>query len=132
LSDELGVRARTIFAGYQSETERFLAAMDIFALTSRLEGLPLALLEAWAAGLPVISTAVGGIPKVVEHDKSGLLFASGDQPALESLLRQVLADPGRATRLGEAGRAVVRRDYSLERMAADYDRRYAELIGARK
>ncbi|HUB24253.1 MAG TPA: glycosyltransferase [Tepidisphaeraceae bacterium] len=132
LSDQLGVRQRTTFAGYQSETERFLAAMDIFALTSRLEGLPLALLEAWAAGLPVISTAVGGIPKVVENGKTGLLFASGDQPALEAALRQIITDPARAAQLGEAGRAVVRRDYSLERMAADYDRYYAELIGAAK
>jgi glycosyltransferase involved in cell wall biosynthesis len=124
LASELGIRERSIFAGYQSRPERYLQAMDIFALTSRHEGLPLALLEAWAAGVPIVSSAVGGVPKVVEHGRAGLLFASGDEAALIRSLRQLLGDASLATRLAEAGRAVVKERYSLERMADDYARQY--------
>ena len=125
---ELGLSARVHFAGYQSAPERFLPAMDVFALTSRLEGLPLALLEAWAAGLPVVSSAVGGVPKVVRDGETGLLFPNGDEPALVRALRELLNDPAKAARLAAAGRAVVRRDYSLERMASEYEALYRAAI----
>lgn len=120
----LGVADRVIFAGYQANPEEFLAVMDVFALTSRLEGLPLVMLEAWASGLPVVSSAVGGIPAVVEAGKTGLLFPSGDCEALVDCLRKVLQDQSLAAALGERGRREVGAKYSLERMAADYDREY--------
>jgi len=130
LAEELGLSARVHFAGYQPAPERFLAAMDVFALTSRLEGLPLALLEAWAAGLPVVSSAVGGVPKVVRDGETGLLFPNGDEPALARALRELLADPAKSARLAAAGRAVARRDFSLERMASEYEALYRAAIAA--
>ncbi|QJW98067.1 glycosyltransferase [Frigoriglobus tundricola] len=130
LVEGLGLSARVHFAGYQSAPERFLPAMDVFALSSRLEGLPLALLEAWAAGLPVVSSAVGGVPKVVRHGETGLLFPNGDEPALARALLELLDDPAKAARLAAAGRAVVRRDFSLERMASEYEGLYRAAIAA--
>jgi len=124
LAAELGIRERTVFAGYQAHPEHYLQAMDLFALTSRHEGMPLALLEAWAAGLPVVSSAVGGVPQLVKHGQTGLLFESSNAEALTMALAQVLNDPLLSDRLAAAGRAVVTKCYSLERMANDYEKRY--------
>jgi glycosyltransferase involved in cell wall biosynthesis len=132
LASDLGLGPRTHFAGYQRNPERFLPAMDIFAMTSRLEGLPLALLEAWAAGLPIVSSAVGGVPKVVVDGLSGMLFPNGDEAALTSALRTILADPKMAAKMAAAGSAVVRERYSLDRMATDYEARYRSLLTARR
>lgn len=119
-----GVAERTVFAGYQVQPEQFLATMDLFALTSRHEALPLALLEAWASSLPVVASAVGGIPKVVEHGKTGLLFPSGNSAALVESLRKILTEQALARDLAEAGRAEVQAKYSLVRMAGEYDEQY--------
>src|SRR5262249_55707283 len=78
LAAPLGVGDRVTFAGYRDRPERFLRLMDVFALTSRSEGMPLAILEAWAAGLPVVASRVGGIPEVVADGRTGLLFPAGD------------------------------------------------------
>jgi glycosyltransferase involved in cell wall biosynthesis len=130
LVPSLGLKGRVYFAGYQSAPERFLPAMDVFALTSRLEGLPLALLEAWAAGLPIVSSAVGGVPKLVENGGAGLLFPNGDQDGLVVALRSLFADPLKAAQMATAGQTLVRERYSLERMASDYESRYRALIAA--
>jgi glycosyltransferase involved in cell wall biosynthesis len=131
LASELGLASRTHFAGYQQNPEHFLSAMDAFALTSRIEGLPLALLEAWAAGIPVVSSAVGGVPKVVVDGESGFLFPNGDVPALTKALVKLLTDRNAATKMAAAGLARVREQYSLERMATDYEKRYRSLIATR-
>jgi sugar transferase (PEP-CTERM/EpsH1 system associated) len=129
---ELAVKLRIApavhFTGYQAQPERFLHAMNVFALTSRLEGLPLAILEAWAAGLPVVASAVGGVPDLVQHEGNGLLFPSGDETMLVTLLQKLIRDPQRAHRLGAAGRREVVARYSLTRMAEDYQRHYLQLL----
>jgi glycosyltransferase involved in cell wall biosynthesis len=129
LAARLGVAETVHFAGYQSQPERFLQVMDVFALTSRMEGLPLAILEAWAAGLPVVASSVGGVPDLIDHGRTGLLFPSGAETTLAALLGELLDDPGRARDLGDAGREEVLGRYDLRRMAADYDRHYRELLG---
>jgi glycosyltransferase involved in cell wall biosynthesis len=127
LAHNLGIAERVHFAGYQPAPERYLAAMDVFALTSRLEGLPLAMLEAWAAGLPVVASAVGGVPKVVMHGVSGLLFPNGDLAALTASLKRFFADPEEAARMAVAGTVTVRERFSLQRMASEYEARYRQL-----
>ncbi len=131
LSKELGLSEAVIFGGYQSQPQRFLQGMDIFAMSSRLEGLPLALLEAWAAGLPVVSSDVGGIPKVVKSGTNGLLFPNGDLEQLVASLERLLSDPELAAEIGRAGRATVLESYTLDRMAAEYERHYREVIDGR-
>ena len=90
--------------------------------------MPLSLLEAWATGLPVIASAVGGIPAMIEHGRSGLLFQNGDEDGLVAALSEVLTDPGRARGLSRAGQAHVRKHYSLERMATRYESHYSALL----
>lgn len=120
----LKLHDRVVFAGYQSRTEDYLAAMDVFALSSRHEGLPLALLEAWATGLPVVASAVGGIPQVVRDGHNGLLFPSGEAAALAIALKRLLEEPLTASHLGAAGRDTVRDGYSLDLTADRYDTHY--------
>jgi glycosyltransferase involved in cell wall biosynthesis len=129
LSIRLGIEKAVHFAGYQSRPEQFLGVMDVFALTSRMEGLPLAILEAWASGLPVVASAVGGVPDLIDHGRTGLLFPSGEEATLANLLGELLRDTDRAHALGDAGREEVLARYDLQRMAADYERHYRELLG---
>jgi glycosyltransferase involved in cell wall biosynthesis len=128
LARELQITDRVHFLGYQSCPEKYLRIMDAFALTSRSEGFPVSLLEAWVAGVPVVCSAVGGIPDVVSPERDGVLFPPGDKSALDSALSRVLGDRDLRKRLGEAGNRVVRERYSLERMAAEYESRYRSLI----
>jgi len=130
-ASELGIRDRVCFTGYQPNPERFLQAMDVFTLTSRSEGLPVSLLEAWASGVPVVCSAVGGIPKVVTNGEDGLLFPSGDEQALVVALKKVLGDRAFADRLVTAGQNTAIKKYSLERMAHEYDQHYRNLLAIR-
>jgi len=94
---------------------------DVFVLNSRTpaagdtEGLPISVLEAMEASLPVVATRHGGIPEVVTHEESGLLVAERDTDALQSALEALAGDRGRRERYGAAGRARVERDYDLDR-----------------
>lgn len=128
LAEDLDISDRVHFAGYQSRPEQFLHAMDIFALTSRLEGMPLAILEAWAAGLPVIASRVGGVPRMISAGQTGLLFDFGDEAALGESMSRLLESPDEARRLGEAGRDYVRSRYDLRVMADTYERHYRDLL----
>jgi glycosyltransferase involved in cell wall biosynthesis len=130
LARQLHVAEQTTFAGYQPEPERMLRAMDLFVLTSRHEGLPLALLEAWAAGLAVVSSNVGAIPNTILHGISGMLFKSGDVQALTETLERLLDAPWIISQLGRRGRARVELHYSLKGMADSYHQHYCQLVGS--
>lgn len=106
--------------GRRSDANRVLAAMDVFALSSLSEGLPLVILEAMATGVALVSTAVGGIPKVIEHGVTGFLVAADNDEALREQLAALAADHEMASRAGAAARARVLQGYSAERMAGEY------------
>ena len=89
------------------EVSRELLAADVFCLPSYREGLPMAILEAMAVGLPVVATAVGGIPDVVRDNESGLLLDAGDVAGLAVALAALARDPELRRRLGETGRGLV-------------------------
>ena len=117
------------FLGQRRDVPDLLNAMDIFVLPSYSEGVSLALLEAMAAGLPVIATAVGGLPEVVEHDKTGLLIPPRDAAALAGALD---AAPG-GPRLGAENwelnaRDHVREHFSLDRLGRKINEIYEELV----
>jgi glycosyltransferase involved in cell wall biosynthesis len=116
------------FAGERADVAPLLAAFDVFALASRSEGVSLTLLEAAAAGLPVVATRVGGNEEVVVDGKTGFLVPAGDPAAFADALARVAERPDRAT-LGAAGRARVERRFSVERMARAYGDLYAEVLG---
>jgi glycosyltransferase involved in cell wall biosynthesis len=104
--------------------------MDAFALSSRLEGLPLCALEAMAAGLPVVATAVGGLPGLIEDGVTGMLVPANDESALGRALAALRDDPPRARALAERGRAHVQRLYASDAMVRRYLDLYAS-VGAR-
>ena len=126
--DELGLRARTVFLGWRGDLDRILPDLDVVALTSRNEGLPVALIEAMAAGRPVVATRVGGVPDLVTDGTTGLLVPMDDAPALAGAVDRVLADPALAVDLGRAGRARVYPALSADRLVDDVDRLYQTLL----
>jgi glycosyltransferase involved in cell wall biosynthesis len=93
-------------AGERADVPELLADSDIFVLSSRAEGLPLSVVEAMAAGLPVVASAVGGVPELVVHGETGMLVPPGDAHALAEAIRQLVADPDLRLRLGGAARRV--------------------------
>jgi sugar transferase (PEP-CTERM/EpsH1 system associated) len=120
----LGLADRVSFPGHQSRPESVLVTLDIFVLPSLTEGIPLALLEAMAVGLPVVATSVGGVPDVVEDGISGILVPPDDPAALARAIDGLASDPVRRQRLGRAGRERVARRFSLSAMAAAYRELY--------
>ena len=105
-----------------------LAAFDVFVSASTTEGVPLSILEAMSQGLPVVATAVGGVPEVVVHGETGLLAAPGDVDGLARRVAEVLGDPHLARRMGEAGRRRFDADHRIEDMVATYHRLYSEVL----
>ncbi len=100
----LDLAERVIFAGSRSDVVELLPALDVFVLSSTVEGLPVALLEAMAAGLPAVVTRVGGIPEAVEDGESGLLVPPHDPAALADAVLSLLADGLLRVRMGERAR----------------------------
>ena len=103
------------------------ADLDVVTLCSNNEGSPVALIEALAAGRPVVSTRVGGVPNVVHDGESGLLVPSRDPAAFAEAVLALLRDPRRAAQLGLAGRAEVFPKHSSGRLVQDVERLYLEL-----
>jgi glycosyltransferase involved in cell wall biosynthesis len=117
-------RPFVVLAGARRDVPKVLSALDVFAMSSKTEGLPLALAEAMTAELPVVATAVGGVPTVVPKG-AGILVAHGDAPAMTAAIRRLLDDPQTRTEMGAAGRAYALGRYSEDRMLADYFALYA-------
>jgi len=120
LVDELGVREFVHLTGPTRDVARLLTALDTFALSSKTEGLPLVIPEAMCTELPVVATAVGGVPKVVDDGETGFLVAPGDEDALREKLLELQLDPELAIRLGKRGRQVACERYSVRRVADEY------------
>jgi glycosyltransferase involved in cell wall biosynthesis len=131
LAGQLGLSDSVHFAGYRPHSAPYLRAMDVFALTSRSEGMPQALLEAAVVGVPTIASAVGGVPEVVEHGRTGLLFESGDEAALADGLYRLAINRPEALLFRAAAREKIEARYSVERMANDYHRDFLALLGKR-
>lgn len=124
----LGLGDRVRFLGWRRDLDRIYADLDVVVLTSRNEGSPVSLIEAMAAARPVVGTRVGGVPDLVEDEVTGRLVPSSDAPALAEAVRALLADPTRRRELGQAGRRAVVAPFGAERLLADMDRLYAELL----
>jgi glycosyltransferase involved in cell wall biosynthesis len=125
---DLGLAAVVHFLGSRPDVPDLLQAMDIFVLPSYSEGVSLALLEAMAAGLPVIATAVGGTPEAVTEGVTGLLIPPRDAAALAGALERLLADAALAKKLGENARQAVAEKFSLERLGREVNEIYGELV----
>jgi glycosyltransferase involved in cell wall biosynthesis len=116
------------FLGHRRDVAALLSAADIFVLTSLWEGLPLGLLEAMAAGLPAIVTAVGGNSEAVENGVSGMLVQAGDARALAKALSSLLNDPLGREQMGRAARDRFRCHFSLQKFIEAHERLYEEML----
>jgi len=123
-----GIADRVSFLGWRRDLDTLYAASDVFLLTSRNEGTPVALIESLAAGVPGVSTDVGGVRDVIDSDRVGLLAPFGDARALADHVQALLADRDRRRRMGEAGRQAVASRYGLDRLIGDVERLYRELL----
>lgn len=124
---ELGVDGAVRLLGRRDDVPEILSRAACFVLASDYEGCPLAVIEAMAAGVPVVATGVGGVPELVADGESGLVVPPGAAPALAAAVEAVLSDPARASQMGHAGRAIARSRLSHERMIGDVLRLYEEV-----
>ena len=128
--DALGLSGRVTMLGNRDDVPEQLAVCDAFALISDWEGLPYSILEAMAAGLPVLASDVGGIPDLVAPGRTGALVAPRDPVAAGAVLASWAADPTVLASLGDAGHARARAEFSRERMVEQYDALFASLLGS--
>lgn len=113
--------------GERDDVVQWLSAFDVFALPSLWEGLPNALLEAMAFGLPVVASNVDGVAEAVEDGKSGLLVPARNPAALAAALLRLASDPPLRARLGEAARKLIAERFTLPRMISEYEGAYEAL-----
>jgi len=125
----LGLSGAVYFAGEQTDMPGWLSALDIYVQPSLWEGLPNALLEAMALGLPVVASRVDGIPEVVRNDVSGLLCEPKDSQALMVAIQDLVMDEGLRRRLGEGAKQVVLENFKLADMIANYEAAYSRILG---
>jgi glycosyltransferase involved in cell wall biosynthesis len=128
IARELGVADRSRFLGWRRDLATIYAATDVFLLTSRNEGTPVALIESLAAGVPGVSTDVGGVRDVIDSDSVGLLAPFGDASALADHVITLLAEPARRRAIGARGRAAVAARYHVDRLVNDIEALYHELL----
>jgi glycosyltransferase involved in cell wall biosynthesis len=114
LSSELGLRDTVIFAGYRSDVRAFYSLADLLALPSHTEGSPNVVLEAMAAGVPVVAMAVGGVPEILIHEQNGLLVPPGDVREMAAAIERLEGDEPLRSRLSAAGRECVDMRYLPE------------------
>ena len=117
---ELGLTGRVVLPGFRSDLDSLIGAADVVVLPSFTEGLPNVALEASAAGVPVVATAVGGIPEVVQDGTTGFLVPPGQPAAIAAKVGELLRDPAARGRLGAAGKEFMRTAFTFEAQAAAY------------
>ena len=124
--DTLRLGSAVRFLGRRDDMPSVYASLDLMVSASRQEGLPIALLEGMASGLPIVATAVGEVPTVVREGCTGLVVPPGDPSALAAAMLELLRDPERRASFSSAAREGIASEYSADRMAADYVRVYQE------
>ena len=130
-AEELGIAASVRFLGVRPDVPELLKLMDVFVLSSMWEGLPMVLLEAMAAGTPIVSSEVGGVPEIAEHERNALLVPPSNAPALASAVGRILGDSQLAARLRLSAASTVRYQYSMEGMTDRHEQLYEQLVERR-
>ena len=125
LAKEKGLEKEIIFTGFQNDVEKWLPALDVFVLSSLTEGTPMALLEAMAAGIPVIATSVGGVPNVIENGVNGILTNAADSKALADKIMTLMHNPSIGKKMVDKGVETIEKQYNVyqwcRKIEAQYD-----------
>jgi glycosyltransferase involved in cell wall biosynthesis len=129
LVGRLGLEQNVYFLGFRSDPRALIGLLDVLVVPSHTEGAPLVVLEAMAAGVPVVASAVGGIPDQVRHGEDGLLVPPGDPAALGDAVLELLGDPGLARRMGAAGSRKAATDFSHATMVERAVKVYRTALG---
>jgi len=124
----LGLAGQIHFLGVRTDIPDVLSAMDVFALSSDWEGNPLSVMEAMAAGLPIVSTAVGGVPDLFENGSEGFLVQQGDARGLADCLLSLLRNPETRQTMGAAAARRARREFDVSKMVQEYEQLYENLF----
>jgi glycosyltransferase involved in cell wall biosynthesis len=130
MAADLGITDRVEFLGHREDVPELLAHTDVYVLPSRSEAFPNGAIEAMAAGVPVVASAVGGLLDLIEDGRTGVLLPVGDPHALAAALDGLAQSPARAAALGRAARAEVERCYRFDRMITAFERLYFHELGA--
>jgi glycosyltransferase involved in cell wall biosynthesis len=128
MANDAGLTGRILFAGYRDYAYNYLSHFRVFVLPSLTEGLPITILEAMQAEVPIIASRVGGIPSVLENGKTGILVEPGNPNALADAINQVLSDPQGSIQMGKRARDAALTKYSSRRMAEEYQRVYNTIL----
>jgi len=129
LANELGISAHVSFTGYRDDVEKMIEALDILVLASVSEPFGRVLIEAMAAGKPVVATDAGGVKEVVDGGVSALLVKPGDEVLMESAISRLAGDPPLRERMGSLGRERVLRKFSIEEHVWRIQRIYDDILG---
>jgi glycosyltransferase involved in cell wall biosynthesis len=132
LAGRLGLGRRIHFLGWRTDLETILKEVDVVICASKNEGTPVALIEAMAAGVPALSTDVGGVADLVAHGETGWLVRPGDPPSLAEAIRHLLGDEALRARLAAAGRAVALERHGVEGLIRRIEGLYATLMAAKQ
>jgi glycosyltransferase involved in cell wall biosynthesis len=129
--EELGLVHAVELVGERRDVASLLAAADVFVLASSSEGLPVSILEAMAAGLPVVATRVGGVPELVEHGKTGLLVPPGDPQSFAAAVSELLADEDARAEMGAEGYRRARERFHINELRRAHIWLYRSLLAER-
>jgi len=125
---DLGIGEKVVFAGYRDDLDRIIGCLDLLIHPALMEGLGVSLLQAAAAGVPIVAAGVGGIPEIVRDGVNGYLIPPSDESAIADAVLRIIADRDLASRLGQSGRKIAARDFSMESMVQGNLKVYREMM----
>jgi glycosyltransferase involved in cell wall biosynthesis len=128
LAEQLGVGEYVSFLGDRNDVPELLAQSQIFVLSTHYEGLPISILEAMRAGLPIVATNVDGVPEAVREGENGLLVPRSDPVVLAHALAKLIESPELRAKMGEASRRMYETEFGVSRMLSELDMVYANAL----
>ena len=130
LCSQMGLDGTVKFVGFLPDLPSFMCLLDIQVHPSHIEGVPLALCEGLAAGLPIVASAVGGVPEILNHGHAGILVPAGDNAAFTRAVIELMNRPEDCRRMGASAKQLIEQGYSLEAAVARVESTYSEMMGA--
>ena len=128
---EMGIEEKVTFAGFREDLHRIFGCLDLLIHPALMEGLGVSLLQAAAAGVPIVGSRAGGIPEIVRDGVNGFLIPPGDVPSLVDAATRIIMDRDLARQLGDGGRKIVKEHFSIEAMVEGNLKVYREMMGGR-